>query len=113
MTSKKISHSKTLGAIKAVTYDEIGLHIVLSPLADIVSIIDCITLGVFSGKKKITEELIQTLLAKYKQSKSNAIETAKVTRVIVIPIDIAIAEKSLVWLKYREGQKEFTIRFEL
>jgi hypothetical protein len=112
-TAVKISYGRTLAAIKAVTYDKVGLHIVLTPMADIVSIIDNINLGVFSGKNKLTEELIRTLLTKSKQSISNAIETAKVTRVIIIPITIAVVENTIVWLVYFEGKKECCVRFKL
>lgn len=118
-TSAKISYPRTLGAIKKVVCDSFGLHVILLPLANPLSIIKDIQLGVFSGNnKKLVEEKIETLLVKAGQPISTVIttiaSTASETRVILVPLEFDVPTGSKAVFSYKEeigGRR--TIEFDL
>jgi hypothetical protein len=110
---KIINQKKTIGAIEDVTYNGIGIHIKLGKGADAISIINDITIGVFDGKKKVTAEIIKTLLQRTKQSVSITIDLAKSHKIIFLPIIMEVSEGAIAWLSYFEGKSERSIRFKL
>lgn len=121
MTAKpsvKISYPRTLGAIKNVIHDAFGLHIVLTPLAKPLAIINNIKLRVFFGKTKLVEEQIKTLLKRSGQPISTVVETiadtAAVTRVIVVPLAFDVPKGSRIVFSYKdENDVERIIKLNL
>lgn len=109
----KISHNKTLASIEDVTSKASGISILLKPSADSLSIVNDIKLGLFTGKRKVVEEFIKTLLLKARRPISTVIKVANRSKVIFIPMTVNNPADTEAVLSYHEEGREFSVKFKL
>jgi len=101
----RISYGKTLGAMTGAKYDKFGLHIAINQTADVISIINFISIVIFSGRRKVLGDKIITILAKANQPISTVAEVVKRDKEILIPVEFSEITNGKVELSYDENGK--------